>query len=175
MAFGSSGTFGGKKGSSFGGGEEVGAISLNMTALMDILSNLLFFLLASYAATNVEIKGSEGMQLPTSTSETEATLSILVRVTLDVIEVEGKPILRVKNGQPVGRHDGDKIVQLYDELVRVGIQGKKVKGKQVKMTDENTVLLVLADKRADYDLISKVLKTAGYAGYPNFRFAVLKR
>jgi biopolymer transport protein ExbD len=43
------------------------------------------------------------------------------------------------------------------------------------MTEDNTVLLVLADKRADYGLISKVLKTAGYAGYPNFRFAVLNR
>ena len=41
--------------------------------------------------------------------------------------------------------------------------------------EDNTVLLVLADKRADFDLVSKVLKTSGYAGFPNFRFAVLKK
>ena len=34
-----------------GGGGGGGSISLNLTALMDILSNLLFFLLASYSAT----------------------------------------------------------------------------------------------------------------------------
>ncbi len=177
MALGKSTTFGGgSKGGAFGsGGDEVGAISLNLTALMDILSNLLFFLLASYAATNVEIKGSEGMQLPTSSSEQEATLSILVRVTLDDIEVEGKKIVKIKNGQVIGRSDEDKIIALYDELVKVATVGKKVKGKKVEMTEENTVLLVLADKRADYALISKVLKTAGYAGFPNFRFAVLKK
>ena len=142
-----------------------------MTALMDILSNLLFFLLASYAASDIEIKGAENMQLPTSSSEQEATMSILVRVTIDVIEVEGKPIVKVVDGKPAGRFDGDKIVPLHDELVRIGVQGKK----GVEMTEENTVLLVLADKRIDYELISKVLKTAGYAGYPNFRFAVLQR
>lgn len=176
MSFGG-GMFGGKKkgllggGGGGGGSDEPGNITLNMTALMDILSNLLFFLLASYAASDIEIKGAENMQIPTSSSEQEATMSILVRVTIDVIEVEGKPIVKIKNGQPEARFDGDKIVPLHDELRRIGIQGKK----GVEMTEENTVLLVLADKRIDYELISKVLKTAGYAGYPNFRFAVLKR
>ena len=174
-SFGKSGAFGAKKsgfgGGSGGGGDEIGNVSLNMTALMDILSNLLFFLLASYAASNTEIKGADNMQLPVSSSETEATMSILVRITLEQVEVEGKQIVKIKDGQPQGRNDGDKIVPLYDELLKVGIQGKK----GVKMTEENTVLLVLADKRADYELVSKVLKTAGYAGYPNFRFAVMKR
>lgn len=172
MALGKSSTFGGKKGGGLGGGnDDIPNVAINLTALMDILSNLLFFLLASYAAANTEIKGADGMQLPSSSSEAQATMSILVRVTLDKVEVEGKSVVNVKDGNFQAPIEGDKIVPLFNELTRVAKQGKK----GVKMTDENTVLLVLADKRADYAMISKVLKTAGYAGFPNFRFAVLKR
>ncbi len=171
MAFGTS-SFGTSRGAFGGtGSEEAAPISLNLTALMDILSNLLFFLLASYAVSNTEIKGAEAMQLPVSTSEQGATMSILVRVTLESIEVEGKPVARLKAGRPVAAIEGDKIVPLFQELERVARKGKK----GVAMTEENTVLLVLADRRADFGLVSQVLKTAATAGFPNFRFAVIKR
>lgn len=174
--FGSGNLFGKKK-NIFGvvaGSEDAGdaPISLNMTALMDILSNLLFFLLASYAVSNTEIKGAEDMQLPSSTSEQQASISILVRVTLDVIEVEGNPIVKLDNGKlPAKYFVDDRVTPLFKMLELYAKNGKK----GVKMTEDNTVLLVLADKRADFDLVSKVLKTSGYAGFPNFRFAVLKR
>jgi biopolymer transport protein ExbD len=172
MSFGKSSAFGSGSKSGFGGGnDDIPNVAINLTALMDILSNLLFFLLASYAAANTQIKGADGMQLPASSSEAQATLSILVRVTLDKVEVEGRPVVYIKNGAFQAPIDGDKIVPLFKELTRIGTEGKD----GVKMTDDNTVLLVLADKRMDYSLISKVLKTAGYAGFPNFRFAVLKR
>lgn len=172
-----SGSILGKKKNIFGvvaGSADAGdaPISLNMTALMDILSNLLFFLLASYAVSNTEIKGAEDMQLPSSTSEAQAEVSILVRVTLDVIEVEGKPIVKLENGKlPPQYFVDDKVTPLFKMLELYAKNGKK----GVKMSEDNTVLLVLADKRADFDLVSKVLKTSGYAGFPNFRFAVLKR
>lgn len=175
--FGSSSIFGGKKKNALGqpiGGADSGdtPIMLNMTALMDILSNLLFFLLASYAAANTEIKGAEDMQLPASTSEAQATMSILVRVTLEDIEVEGKPVVKLKNGKLApSMFADDKVTPLYKALLVYAEHGKT----GVKMDEDNTVLLVLADKRADFDLVSKVLKTAGQAGFPNFRFAVLKR
>ena len=167
--FGQTSVFGKKKAAE----GDVGPISLNMTALMDILSNLLFFLLASYAATNTEIKGADQMQLPGSTSEQEAQMSILVRVTLEQIEVEGKTIVKLQKGGklPDQFFAEDRVVPVFKELEKFAKSGKK----GVKMTEENTVLLVLADKRADFELVSKVLKTAGYAGFPNFRFAVLKR
>lgn len=175
-SFGSSGLMGKKK-NIFGqvqGEADAGdaPISLNMTALMDILSNLLFFLLASYAAANTEIKGAEDMQLPSSTSESQASMSILVRVTLDAIEVEGKPVAKLSNGKlPANLFVDDRVVPLFKMLELYAKNGKK----GVKMDEDNTVLLVLADKRADFDLVSKVLKTSGYAGFPNFRFAVLKK
>ena len=40
-----------------------GGSALNLTALMDIFSNLLFFLLASYTAQSVEVEGQSGLKL----------------------------------------------------------------------------------------------------------------
>lgn len=145
-------------------------VSLNLVALMDILSNLLFFLLASYGVTNAEIKGADGMQLPVSSSEEAAQMSVLVRVTLDDIRVEEKTVARVRKGAVDARVEDDRIVPLFDALRAVS----EAKGT-AEVTEENTVLLLLADKRVDYSVVSQVLKTAGYAGFPNFRFAVVNQ
>ena len=51
-----------------GGGGGEASIALNLTALMDILSNLLFFLLASYTSQSVEVE-SGGLKLPASKSQ----------------------------------------------------------------------------------------------------------
>ena len=63
MAFGKRSVFGGSSG---GGGTAIPA--LNLTALMDILSNLLFFLLAAYAAQATEVENKAEMRLPASPS-----------------------------------------------------------------------------------------------------------
>lgn len=156
------------------GAEGLAVVSLNLVALMDILSNLLFFLLASYGVTNAEIKGSSGMLLPVSSSEEAAQMSILVRVTLDDIKVEEKTVAKVREGAVDARFEEDKIVPLFDELRAVSEARTQATG-DVEVTEEDTVLLLLADKRVDYSVVSQVLKTAGYAGYPNFRFAVVNQ
>ena len=85
--------FGGHKGAFGGGGGEGGeaALSLNLTALMDILSNLLFFLLASYTAQSVEVEGHAGLKLPSSTSQVALNPQITVTVTETAIDVGGIP------------------------------------------------------------------------------------
>ena len=76
MAFGKRSVFGG---SSRGGGTPVPA--LNLTALMDILSNLLFFLLAAYAAQATEVENKEEMRLPASTSQVRLQLQLTISIT----------------------------------------------------------------------------------------------
>ena len=69
--------FGGAGVKGFGGsGSEIQGVSLNLTALMDILSNLLFFLMASYTAQSLEVKQKADLHLPISSSQ----LSISMRV-----------------------------------------------------------------------------------------------
>jgi biopolymer transport protein ExbD len=165
--------FGGHKGAFGGGGGEGGeaALSLNLTALMDILSNLLFFLLASYTAQSVEVEGHAGLKLPSSTSQVALNPQITVTVTETAIDVGGIPVAHVGNGLVTDPLDSDqKIAPLYERLRAVRVSREAAGRGDLA---ESTLILLLADKGTDSRTISTVLRSAGYAGFANVRFGVI--
>ena len=166
MAFGKRSVFGG---SSRGGGTPVPA--LNLTALMDILSNLLFFLLAAYAAQATEVENKEEMRLPASTSQVRLQLQLTISITQHFVQVADAPVSLIENGKLVEPTDEQgRIPSLYAKLV--GIKERRAEyGRE--QAGEASGILLLADKDTDSDVVSKVLKTAGHAGFVNVRFGVI--
>jgi biopolymer transport protein ExbD len=63
-----------------------------------------------------------------------------------------------------------KIPGLYAKLV--SIKGNRAQAGQEQSSEASGILL-LADKDTDSDVVSKVLKTAGHAGFVNVRFGVI--
>jgi biopolymer transport protein ExbD len=166
MAFGKRSVFGGQ---SSGGGTVVP--SLNLTALMDILSNLLFFLLAAYAAQATEVENKAEMHLPSSTSQVRLQLQLTISISQHAIQVADTPVTPIEKGALVERVDQDgKIPSLYTKLV--GIKERLTKAGR-EQSGEASGILLLADKDTDSEIVSKVLKTAGYAGFVNVRFGVI--
>jgi biopolymer transport protein ExbD len=164
------------KRSAFGGGGGGGggsAVSLNLTALMDILSNLLFFLLASYTAQSVELEGQEGLKLPSSTSQLTLTPQATITVTASRIDVGGIAVGNIQNGALVEPTDKDgKVGALYDRLRT--LKATRESAGRGDLADA-ALVLVLADKATDSQTITRVLKTAGMAGFYNVRFGVIAR
>lgn len=155
------------------GGQGTPGVALNLTALMDILSNLLFFLLAAYAAQATEVENKAEMQLPVSTSQTRLQLQLTVSITQHAVQVADTPVARIEKGRLVDKEDEDgKIPALYAKL-------KSIKDRRSQSTSEQTIeteasgILLLADKEVDSDVVAKVLKTAGHAGFVNVRFGVI--
>lgn len=169
-------SFGGKRGvfgGGGGGGGEGADLSLNLTALMDILSNLLFFLLASYTAQSVEVEGSSGLKLPSSSSQLTLTPQLTITVTSSQMDVSGIPIANIDHGTVVGELDAEgKIAPLFERL-RAAKASRTAAGRS-DLADGDLVLL-LADKGTQSQTITTVLKTAGYAGFYNIRFGVIQR
>jgi biopolymer transport protein ExbD len=166
MAFGKRSVFGG---SSRGGGTPVPA--LNLTALMDILSNLLFFLLAAYAAQATEVENKEEMRLPASTSQVRLQLQLTISITQHYIQVADAPVSFIEKGKLVEPEDEQgRIPSLYAKLV--GIKERRAQSGR-EQAGEASGILLLADKDTDSDVVSKVLKTAGHAGFVNVRFGVI--
>ena len=173
-AFGHGGQ-GGLKGFSSGGGELQG-VSLNLTALMDILSNLLFFLMASYTAQSLEVKQKDDLHLPVSSSQLSVKPSLTLLVGQNDIMLGNDFVVGIKGDQVLGAvgsqgaDDEDRIVALYDRL-------RAVKDARVAAgrgdAPESDVILLLADRNTDSSVVMKVLKTAGLAGFVNVRFGVL--
>jgi biopolymer transport protein ExbD len=165
MSFGTRSVFGGQA----SGGTPV--VALNLTALMDILSNLLFFLLAAYAAQATEVENKSELLLPSSTSQVRLQLQLTISITQSAIQVADAPVARVAHGLLADPVDEEgKIPGLYAKLV--SIKGNRAQAGQEQNSEASGILL-LADKDTDSDVVSKVLKTAGHAGFVNVRFGVI--
>lgn len=166
-------TFG--KASVFGGGSGGGtpSVALNLTALMDILSNLLFFLLAAYAAQATEVENKAEMRLPSSTSQTRLQLQLTVSITQHAVQVADAAVSAIDKGHLVEIDDEEgRIPSLYAKLMSIKERRAETGREQA---GEASGILLLADKDTDSEVVSRVLKTAGHAGFVNVRFGVIAK
>lgn len=162
-----------KKKTPFHDPEEEGAPTrINLTALMDILSNIIFFLMASFGAQTLELTSASQVQLPSSTSELSLKMSINVAVGLEELFVEDEPVGKLKSGKLLGLDEKRFHPKLEETLKRVRAQ-RLAKNERPK--DEDQVVLFIADKRLKYETIDRVMKTCARAGFTKFRFAVAKK
>ena len=166
MAFGKRSVFGGAS-----GGSGTSVVALNLTALMDILSNLLFFLLAAYAAQATEVENKAEIRLPSSTSQVRLQLQLTVSITQHWVQVADIPVTPIEHGKLVEPEDAEgRIPSLYGKLMSIK-ERRAQSGRE--QTVEASGILLLADKDTDSDIVSKVLETAGHAGFVNVRFGVI--
>ena len=149
-----------------------GTATLNITSLMDVMTIILIFLLFSFSSQDQNLRLAKDMELPESTSEKPFKWAINITLTENELMVEDLSVCRYKNGQFVDtRDDPDKIVLLYKQLTDLKSLEKY---REVDRDASEPVVIFQADKKHKFDTIYKVMKTAAMAGYPNFRFAVLK-
>jgi biopolymer transport protein ExbD len=141
----------------------------NLTALMDILSNIIFFLMASFGAQTMELTSKSEITLPASTSELSLKKAINVAVGLSELSVEGQEIDKLKDGALIG--GGDQAVKLEQALRRIRAQRS---AKNERPTEEDEIVLLVADKRVEYTTIDIVMRSCARAGFPKFRFVVSK-
>jgi biopolymer transport protein ExbD len=154
-----------------GGGDGEFDVNINLTALLDVLTNLLFFLLVGYAAQQVNMEVESGVVLPTSSAEGSPTRAIQVIVGQRELRVEKEFIAPIQDGQitllGTTNTPGERIEPLYRKLVALREQ------RVATTLEAPDALMVLCDKGAPYALLRRVLMTAGEAGFPKFRMAVL--
>lgn len=149
-----------------------GTAALNITSLMDVMTIILIFLLFSFSSQDQNLRLAKDMELPRSTSEKPFKWAINITLTENELMVEDLSVCRYKNGQFVDtKDDPDKIVLLYRQLTDLKSLEKY---REVDRDASEPVVIFQADKKHRFDTIYKVMKTAAMAGYPNFRFAVLK-
>jgi biopolymer transport protein ExbD len=144
----------------------------NLIALMDILSNIIFFLMASFGAQTLELTSASKVTLPASTSELSLEMSLSVAVGMEELFVEDEPIAKLDDGKLIGLDENRLLPPLEKALRRVRTQ-RLAKNERPK--DEDEIVLFIADKRLAFSTIDRVMKTCARAGFTKFRFAVSKR
>jgi biopolymer transport protein ExbD len=151
---------------------------LNITAMMDMMTILLVFLLKQFSVQAAAASMSEGLQLPQSTTEKQHPQAVNVTITQNAVLVEGDAVTPVRNGavDPSVKRDGANgyyITPLVDTLTKHANRLKKIEA--IGGTTFDGTAMVMVDKSIPYRLLTEVLYSAGQAEFKNYRLVVIKK
>jgi biopolymer transport protein ExbD len=148
---------------------------LNITAMMDMMTIILVFLLKSYSTSSVAMTASEDLKPPISSTRFTPKDTVAVTVTPKAILVGERKVLDLVSGQiPPSAISGHLVTPLDAAL-------KKEVDKLKNIADRNPSapftheLSVIGDRRIPYDLLLSVLYTAGQNELENYRFVVIQK
>jgi biopolymer transport protein TolR len=141
-------------------------LDLNLTALVDVFTILIFFLLSSSGTVDV-LPASKAVTLPESNAEQSPRETLVVVVSNADILVEGR---RVAGVADVMSRADDLIEPLKAELDLLS-QRRVVREENEKDT---RTITIMGDKDIPYQLLRKVMVTCARANFSDVSFAVRK-
>jgi biopolymer transport protein ExbD len=148
---------------------------LNITAMMDMMTILLVFLLKSFSSSSVAVTASEDVRPPVSSTQLTPKDTVAVTITPRSIMVGEKEVVRLVNGLvPAEDLQGRLVLPLAAELQKQ-VKTLKFIAERNPTAPFNHELSIIGDKKVSYDLLLTVLYTAGQNELENYRFVVLKR
>ncbi|MEW5737423.1 MAG: biopolymer transporter ExbD [Myxococcota bacterium] len=148
---------------------------LNITAMMDMMTIILVFLIKSYTASSITVTASEDVRPPLSTTRTTPKDTIAITVTPKSILVGDKKKVELVNMQVKPSDlEGKKILPL-DAALQKEVEKLKYIAERNPTAPFNREVSIIGDKRVPYELLSSVLYTAGQNELENFRFVVLQK
>ncbi|HEU0203308.1 MAG TPA: biopolymer transporter ExbD [Burkholderiaceae bacterium] len=142
-------------------------LDLNLVALIDIFTILIFFLMSNAGVVDV-LPSSKAVKLPESTSEKSPRETVVVIVNQTDIIVEGRKVADVAE---VMKAEGDLIAPLKAEL---DIQANR---RVIRAENEaqKKVVTIMGDKNIPYSLLRKVMVTCARANFSEVSFAVQQK
>jgi len=144
------------------------SIALNLVALMDIFTILVFFLLVN--SSDVEtLPNAKDIQLPQSIAETKAKESVVILISEEDILVQGSPVAKVAD---VMKLKGNDIPLLRQALLS---QNDRVMRRETQDDIADREVTIMGDKDIPYRLLKKVMATCTMADYGQISLAVLQK
>ena len=147
---------------------------LNITAMMDMMTIILVFLLKSYASSAVTMTASEDLKPPISTTRLTPKDTIAITITRKHVLVDDRPVVDLDNDAPRTSDLSGRLIMPLDAALK-----KKVEKAKTIEERGGTVfsheLTVIGDRRIQYDLLMSVLYTAGQNELENYRFIVIQK
>jgi biopolymer transport protein ExbD len=153
---------------------------LNITAMMDMMTIILVFLLKSYSASSINVNLSADLSVPQSTTAASPQDNVSVTITLAEIAVNDRAVVRISDGRipagAKGRGEADAyfVAPIYDALKKE-VEKQKYIARYNPNAPFSGRVNVIADKRVPYRTLMEVLYTAGQAELGEYKFMVMKQ
>lgn len=151
---------------------------LNLTAMMDMMSILLVFMIKSMA-TQTSAMTIKDITLPnSSTKAPPPEEAVMITIARSAILVEGDPVVEVLNGdvppseKTQGKY-GIEIGKLKEILTKHHTRIKKLSAGQG--VEDPREVTIIADMETPYRLLASVMYSAGQAEFAQYRMIVLRR
>lgn len=174
---------------------------LQLTSMMDMLIILIVFLLKSYSMNAVAFATSSKITLPQSMAQDLPVDATNIIVEPTQILLDGEKIVDFKQAKEPNAQDlkadqasyefepqtlsdaGRRILPLYDALVKAREKAELLMSKAVWKDKQGNVtppkfhgaVIIHADKSVRYELLRKIMYTAGAAQYKTFKFVTVRK
>ncbi len=149
---------------------------LQLTAMVDMFTIMIVFLLKSYDTSTLEIKNVDNLELPIAVTATVPEEALLMLISQKAIFINDKKIAGITDGkidaQFLSKNDKDYIEPLFKELNK---EAKKIEeiAKRNSTVKFKGKVFMQADKKLHYSVLRKILYTATMAGYGDLRLAAV--
>lgn len=151
-------------------------ISLQITSMADIFTILLVFLLKSSTIGAVSISPSAGMLLPSARANEPSEEALKVEISGHAVNVEGRPVSVLHDFEfspSDARPDGSSAS--LSRAIERERQRELLIARANSDVKVDARVIVVADQRAPYSTIKRVLASAALGGYTDFKLAVINK
>lgn len=149
---------------------------LNLTAMVDMFTIILVFLLRSYSTSAVQLTPADRLQLPASFSSSQPIEALKLVVARHGIYVDDVKVLDLADGKMLQKDLdlGDKqfIKALFAALDQQAQKSRHIASVNESIKFEGKIIMQ-ADKGINYSLLKKVMYTATIAGYNDLKLAAI--
>jgi biopolymer transport protein ExbD len=160
---------------------------LNITAMLDMMTIILVFLLKNMSASNAAPPQSDDLKLPPSIMATEPKeegVALFVTRSQILVGDNPDPVVTLPDRAQLAstgldaRFKRDGINGLYitplgNALQVVREQDKAIRGAKGESPDSKSEAIIIADQNTPYRLLLEVLYTLGQSEFGKFRLMVL--
>ncbi|WP_040393495.1 biopolymer transporter ExbD [Cellvibrio sp. BR] len=137
---------------------------LNLVALMDIFTILVFFLLVSSSNTH-QLPTNKDLKLPTSKSTLALEDTLVVAITQKDILLSGVSVAKVNTIL----HSQDNTIPTLMAELKFHAQAKSQK------TGQHGRITIMSDENVPYEVIQKVLTSCQQSNYTKIAFAAVQK
>jgi biopolymer transport protein ExbD len=147
--------------------------------MMDMMTILLVFLIAQFAAANSEVVQSAELEIPFSTSMAEMDEALPLTISRTEIMVEGDPVAPLRDGnvdpsQKQGGGTGFLITPLLKAMEQHRDRLKRIQQARTNQPFRGEVRII-ADRRTPFRTLAEVIYTLGQAEFKSLHFVVIQQ
>lgn len=145
---------------------------LNLTAMMDMFTIILVFLIKQYASAPENIQLSDVLQPPVSSTKDNIQPAVSIVISRSDILIDGKKVADIKGGRIVAPEGQDPMQPISTELSKIVQRLETLQKRSNGAVTFDGMIMLVVDGDTTYEILNQVLLTAGRNNFSTYKMIV---